>query len=45
MTRQCGETLLRCILSLVVTHSLLLPTLLLTGSNNMLNLALVCHNL
>ena len=31
--------------SLVVTPSLLLPILLLTGSNNLLNLALICHNL
>ena len=30
---------------LVVTLSLLLPILLLTGSNNLLNLALICHNL
>ena len=30
---------------LVVTISLLLPILLLTGSNNLLNSALICHNL
>ena len=30
---------------LVVTFSLLLPILLLTGSNNLLNSALICHNL
>lgn len=30
---------------LVVSHSLLLPILLLTGSNNLLNSALICHNL
>ena len=30
---------------LVVRSSLLLPILLLTGSNNLLILALICHNL
>lgn len=30
---------------LVVSLSLLLPILLLTGSNNLLNSALICHNL
>lgn len=30
---------------LVVRHNLLLPTLLLTGSNNLQCSALICHNL
>ena len=35
----------RAVSALVVIFSILLPILLLTGSNNLLILALICHNL
>ena len=40
-----GIEIWKTLKSLVVTLSILLPFLLLTGSNNLLNLALICHNL